>query len=52
MREVEYARAHGVTQVFAGHHIRPQGWRDRLGGTPLDRLIADAEGIDVRIFPQ
>ena len=48
---LEYARAHGITQIFVGHHIRP-GWRDRLGGTPLDRLIRDAEGIDVRVFPQ
>jgi two-component system, OmpR family, sensor histidine kinase KdpD len=49
---LEYARTHGITQIFVGHHIRPRGWRDRLGGTPLDRLIADAEGIDVRVFPQ
>jgi len=49
---LEYARTHGVTQIFVGHHIRPRGWRDRLGGTPLDRLIADAEGMDVRVFPQ
>jgi two-component system sensor histidine kinase KdpD len=48
---LDYARAHGITQIFVGHHIRP-GWRDRLGGTPLDRLIRDAEGIDVRVFPQ
>jgi two-component system sensor histidine kinase KdpD len=49
---IDYARSHGITQIFVGHHIRPSGWRDRLGGTPLDRLIADAEGIDVRVFPQ
>lgn len=49
---LEYARTHGITQIFVGHHIRPRGWRDRLGGTPLDRLIGDAEGIDVRVFPQ
>jgi two-component system sensor histidine kinase KdpD len=49
---LEYARTHGVTQIFVGHHIRPRGWRDRLGGTPLDRLIGDAEGMDVRVFPQ
>jgi len=49
---LEYARTHGVTQIFVGHHIRPRGWRDRLGGTPLDRLIADAEGMDVLVFPQ
>jgi two-component system sensor histidine kinase KdpD len=49
---LDYARTHGITQIYVGHHIRPRGWRDRLGGTPLDRLIAGAEGIDVRVFPQ
>jgi two-component system sensor histidine kinase KdpD len=48
---LEYARAQGVTQIFVGHNLRRR-WRDRLGGTALDRLIRDAEGIDVRVFPQ
>jgi two-component system, OmpR family, sensor histidine kinase KdpD len=48
---LDYARSHGITQIFVGHNIR-SGWRSRLGGTPLDRLIRDAEGIDVRVFPQ
>ena len=48
---LDYARAHGITQIFVGHNLR-RGWRNRLGGTPLDRLIRDAEGIDVRVFPQ
>ena len=48
---LNYARSHGITQIFVGHNIRG-GWRSRLGGTPLDRLIRDAEGIDVRVFPQ
>ncbi|HJZ76693.1 MAG TPA: universal stress protein [Vicinamibacterales bacterium] len=48
---LEYAREHGVTQIFVGHNLR-RSWRSRLGGTPLDRLIRDAEGIDVRVFPQ
>jgi len=48
---LEYARKQGITQIFVGHNLR-RGWRDRLGGTPLDRLIRDAEGIDVRVFPQ
>lgn len=48
---LDYARAHGVTQMFVGHNLR-RTWRNRLGGTPLDRLIRDAEGIDVRVFPQ
>jgi two-component system sensor histidine kinase KdpD len=46
-----YARDHGITQIFVGHNLR-RSWRNRLGGTPLDRLIRDAEGIDVRVFPQ
>lgn len=48
---LDYARAHAVTQIFVGHHLR-RSWRSRLGGTPLDRLIRDAEGMDVRVFPQ
>lgn len=48
---LDYAHAHGITQIFVGHNLR-RGWRSRLGGAPLDRLIRDAEGIDVRVFPQ
>lgn len=47
---LEYARARNITQLFVGHNLR-SGWRNRLGGTPLDRLIRDAEGLDVRVFP-
>jgi two-component system, OmpR family, sensor histidine kinase KdpD len=46
-----YAQTQGITQIFVGHNLR-RTWRSRLGGTPLDRLIRDAEGIDVRVFPQ
>ena len=48
---LDYARARGITQIFVGHNMQ-RNWRSRLGGTPLDRLIADAEGMDVRVFPQ
>jgi two-component system, OmpR family, sensor histidine kinase KdpD len=48
---LEYARKQGITQIFVGHNLR-RTWRNRLGGTPLDQLIRDAEGIDVRVFPQ
>lgn len=48
---LDYARAQGITQIFVGHNLR-RTWRSRLGGTPLDRLIRDAEGLDVRVFPQ
>ena len=47
---LDYAREQGITQIFVGHSLR-RHWRNRLGGTPLDRLIRDAEGIDVRVFP-
>ncbi len=48
---LEYARGHAITQIFVGHNLR-RTWRTRVFGTPLDRLIRDAEGIDVRVFPQ
>jgi two-component system sensor histidine kinase KdpD len=48
---LDYARRQGITQIYVGHNLR-RTWRARLGGTPLDRLIRDAEGIDVRVFPQ
>jgi len=48
---LDYAQMRNITQIFVGHNIRG-GWRARLGGTPLDRLIRDAEGFDVRVFPQ
>ena len=48
---LQYAREHGITQLFVGHNLR-RDWRARLFGSPLDRLIRGAEGIDVRVFPQ
>jgi two-component system sensor histidine kinase KdpD len=47
---LEYAREHGITQLFVGHNLR-RDWRAHLRGSPLDRLIAGAEGMDVRVFP-
>jgi two-component system sensor histidine kinase KdpD len=47
---LEYAREQGITQLFVGHNLR-RDWRARLRGSPLDRLIEGAEGIDVRVFP-
>ncbi len=46
-----YARRHNITQMFVGHSLR-RTWTARLWGTPLDRLVREAEGIDVRVFPQ
>jgi two-component system, OmpR family, sensor histidine kinase KdpD len=47
---VQYARSHGVTQIFVGHSTK-KDWRARLWGTPVSRLIRAAEGMDVRVFP-
>ena len=47
---VQYARSHGVTQVFVGHSMK-NDWGARLWGTPVSRLIRAAEGMDVRVFP-
>ena len=47
---VQYARTHGVTQIFVGHS-KKNDWRTRLWGTPVSRLIQAAAGMDVRVFP-
>jgi two-component system sensor histidine kinase KdpD len=47
---VQYARSHGITQIFVGHS-RKNDWRTRLWGTPVSRLIRAAEGMDIRVFP-
>jgi two-component system, OmpR family, sensor histidine kinase KdpD len=48
---INLAREIGITQIFIGHSMR-KGWRARLRGNPVERLIKLAEGIDVRVFPQ
>jgi two-component system sensor histidine kinase KdpD len=47
---LQYARSHGVTQIFVGHSMR-KDWRTLLWGSPVSRLIRAAEGMDVRVFP-
>jgi two-component system sensor histidine kinase KdpD len=47
---LRYAEDHGITQIFVGHSQR-RGWLDRLRANPVERIILDAEGMDVRIFP-
>jgi two-component system, OmpR family, sensor histidine kinase KdpD len=47
---VQYARSHGVTEIFVGHSMK-NDWRAHLWGTPVSRLIRAAEGMDVRVFP-
>ena len=47
---LDFAGAQGVTQLYVGHNLR-RTWRTVLTGTLLDRLIDEAEGMDVRVFP-
>lgn len=47
---MEFARQHGITQIFIGHSSHEHWWH-RIWGSFVDRLIREAEGIDVRVFP-
>ena len=47
---LRFARDRGMTQIFVGHTLQDKWWQ-RLRGTHVDRLIEQAHGIDVRIFP-
>ncbi len=44
-----FASSHGVTQIFVGHS-RQTGWRTRFFGSPVNRLVRAARGMDVRVF--
>jgi two-component system sensor histidine kinase KdpD len=48
---VEFARNKRITQIFIGHSAH-NTWRDRVFGDPVLRLIREAKGIDVRVFPR
>jgi two-component system, OmpR family, sensor histidine kinase KdpD len=45
-----FARTHGITQIFVGHSRRSDWW-GRVWGNPVERLILESDGIDVRVFP-
>jgi two-component system sensor histidine kinase KdpD len=47
---LDFASKHGVTQIFVGHSNQ-NGWAGRLRANPVERLIMEADGIDVRVFP-
>jgi two-component system sensor histidine kinase KdpD len=47
---LDFAASHGITQIFVGHSNQT-GWASRLRANPVERLIMEADGIDVRIFP-
>ena len=46
-----FAHSRGITQLFIGHSQRSGLWA-RMWGNPVDRLIRQAKGMDVRVFPQ
>jgi len=48
---LEFARQHGISQIFVGH-AQERGWRSRVRLSLVERLILQAEGIDVRVFPR
>lgn len=48
---LDFASKRGVTQLFVGHSQR-SGWKTRIWGSPLDKLIRLSSGADVRVFPQ
>jgi two-component system sensor histidine kinase KdpD len=47
---LDFAAKHGITQIFVGHSNQG-GWASRLRANPVERLIMEADGIDVRVFP-
>jgi len=47
---LQFAEEHGITQIFVGHS-QQRGWLSRWKPNPVERLIMEAKGIDVRIFP-
>ncbi len=47
---LEFARSRGITQLYVGHSQRT-GFA-RMKSSPLDKLIWQGHGMDVRVFPQ
>ncbi len=47
---VEFARRRRITQIFIGHSTHDT-WMHRFFADPVLRLIREAQGIDVRVFP-
>ena len=46
---LDFAREQRITQLFLGHTGRERRWWEPR--SPIDRLIDEAEGFDVRLFP-
>ncbi len=48
---LRFAAREGITQIFVGHSQRT-GLLANLRSNPVERLILESGGIDIRIFPQ
>jgi two-component system sensor histidine kinase KdpD len=48
---LQFAHEQRITQIYVGHSPA-QGWWSRFRKTNVDRLIEDAEGMDVKLIPQ
>jgi two-component system sensor histidine kinase KdpD len=48
---IKFAHDKRITQIFIGHSGH-NTWRKKIFGDPVRRLIREAEGIDVRVFPR
>jgi two-component system, OmpR family, sensor histidine kinase KdpD len=46
-----FARQEAITQIFVGHSQRSGFWQ-RFRPNPVERLILESGGIDIRVFPQ
>jgi two-component system sensor histidine kinase KdpD len=49
---LRYAAEHGITQIFVGHSHAKRGAFAGFRPNMIERLIYEAEGIDVRVFPR
>jgi two-component system sensor histidine kinase KdpD len=47
---LRYALSRGITQIFVGHSMQ-QGPLGRFSHSPVDKLLAKPQGIDIRVFP-
>lgn len=48
---LQFAHELRITQIYVGHSPA-QGWWSRFRKTNVDRLIEEAEGMDVKLIPQ
>ena len=48
---LRFAEQQGITQIFVGHSQRTGFWQ-RFRANPVERLILESRGMDIRIFPQ